>query len=120
MELHARAFYTAQALGVLDKVHGSMFAAMNVERKRLGSPDEIAELFVAQGVSRADFDKAFKSFGVDSLVKQANARARGARITGTPELMVAGKYRINTRKAGSQAEMLKIAEFLVEKERAAK
>jgi thiol:disulfide interchange protein DsbA len=34
--------------------------------------------------------------------------------------MVAGKYRVTTRKAGSQAGMLEIAEFLIEKERAAK
>jgi len=33
-------------------------------------------------------------------------------------LVVAGKYRISTRKAGSQANMLKIADALVEKERA--
>ena len=52
-------------------------------------------------------------------VRQAIARAKGARIAGTPEMMVAGKYRITTRKAGSQANMLKIADFLIEKERAA-
>ena len=55
-----------------------------------------------------------------SQVRQAGARARGARITGTPEMMVAGKYRISTRKAGNQANMLKIAEYLIDKERTAK
>jgi len=53
-------------------------------------------------------------------VRQANARARAAKITGTPALMVNGKYHVSTRKAGSQANMLKVAEFLIEKERAAK
>ena len=52
-------------------------------------------------------------------MNQANAVARSARITGTPELMVNGKYRVSTRKAGSQANMLKVVEFLIEKERAA-
>jgi len=37
MKIHAQAFYTAQALGVLDPVHGALFAAMNVDRKRLAS-----------------------------------------------------------------------------------
>ncbi len=54
-----------------------------------------------------------------SQVRQAVARAKGARISGTPEMMVAGKYRITTRKAGSQANMLKIADYLIEKERGA-
>jgi thiol:disulfide interchange protein DsbA len=120
MELHARAFYTAQVLGVMDTMHTVLFQAMNVDRKRLSSEAEIAALFTANGVSAEDFGKAFNSFGVSSQVRQANARARAAKITGTPALMVNGKYHVSTRKAGSQANMLKVAEFLIEKERAAK
>ncbi len=120
MELHARAFYAAEVLGVLDTMHPVIFQAMNVDRKRLSSEAEIAALFTANGVSAEDFAKAFSSFGVSSQVRQANARARAAKITGTPALMVNGKYHISTRKAGSQANMLKVAEFLIEKERAAK
>ena len=120
MELHARAFYAAQVLGVLDTMHLVLFQAMNVDRKRLSSEAELAALFTANGVSAEDFGKAFNSFGVSSQVRQANARARAAKITGTPALMVNGKYHISTRKAGSQANMLKVAEFLIEKERAAR
>ena len=120
MELHARAFYAAEALGVGEKMHLPIFQAMNVDRKRLASESEIADLFASHGVDEADFGKAFNSFGVGSQVNQANAVARSARITGTPELMVNGKYRVSTRKAGSQANMLKVVEFLIEKERAAR
>ena len=120
MELHARAYYTADVLNVLDTMHTVLFQAMNVDRKRLSSEGEIAALFTANGVAAEDFTKAFSSFGVSSQVRQANARARAAKISGTPALMVNGKYHISTRKAGSQADMLKVAEFLLEKERAAK
>ena len=119
MELHARAYYAAEVLGVMDTMHSVVFQAMNVDRKRLGSEDEIAKLFAAHGVDEAEFTKAFNSFGVSSQVRQANARARAAKITGTPEMMINGKYRISTRKAGNQANMLKIADFLIAKERAA-
>lgn len=119
MELHAQAFYTAEVLGVLDDVHLPMFQALNVDGKRLLSEKEIATLFEKHGVDREEFSRAFNSFGVSSMTRQANARARAAKITGTPEMMVNGKYRITTRKAGSQANMLKIADFLIEKERAA-
>ncbi len=120
MEPHAKAFYTAKTLGVLDDVHGALFAAMHVDRKRLNSQDALREVFTANGVSAEDFDQAYGSFGVGSQVRQAVSRAKSARISGTPEMMVAGKYRINARKAGGQAEMLKVAQFLIEKERAAK
>jgi len=118
MEMHARIYYTARALDVLDKIHPATFQAINVDRNRLASESAIADLFAGHGVDREDFIRAFNSFGVSNQVKQANARARSAQITGTPELMVNGKYRISTRQAGSQADMLRVAEFLIARERA--
>lgn len=118
MELHSKAFYTAQVLGVLDRMHLIIFQAMNVDRKRLTSEKEIAALFTANGVSEEDFSKVFNSFGVNSMVRQATSRAKAAKVTGTPELMVNGKYRVSSRKAGNQAKMIEVANFLIEKERA--
>ncbi|RLQ22109.1 thiol:disulfide interchange protein DsbA/DsbL [Seongchinamella sediminis] len=119
MELHARAYYVARALKVEDKMDTAMFQTLNVDRKPLRSEKEIAELFAAHGVAEEDFSRAFNSFGVSSQVRQANATARAAKITGTPSMMVNGKYLITTRKAGGTANMLKVADFLIEKERAA-
>ena len=119
MELHAKAFYTAQALGVLDTMHPVIFQAMNVDRKPLASQAEIAALFVANGVSEEDFNKAFDSFGVNSQVRQAISIGKAAQITGTPALMVNGKYHVSGRKAGTQAEMLEVVDFLIEQERTA-
>ncbi|MEH6593253.1 MAG: thiol:disulfide interchange protein DsbA/DsbL, partial [Halioglobus sp.] len=118
MELHAKAYYVAEVLGVKDTMHTALFQAMNVDKKRLSTEAEVAAIFTANGVPEEDFDKALRSFGVSSQSKQASSRARAAKITGTPEMMVNGKYRISTRKAGSQAKMLEIASFLIEKERA--
>jgi len=120
MELHAKAYYTAEALGVLETMGLVLFKAMNVDKKPLATQKEIAALFTANGVAEADFNKAFTSFGVDSQVRQAVAIAKAAQITGTPALIVNGKYHVSGRKAGSQAEMLKVVDFLIDKERAAK
>lgn len=119
MELHAKAFYAAQALGVMDTMHAVLFQAMNVDRLPLGSEADVAELFVANGVAEEDFYKALNSFGVGSQVRQASATARSAKITGTPSIVVNGKYMVSGRKAGSQANMLKVADYLIEQERAA-
>jgi thiol:disulfide interchange protein DsbA len=117
MELHAKAYYTADTLGVLDTMNPVIFQAMNVDRKPLASQADIAALFVANGVSEDDFNKAFNSFGVSSQVRQGIATAKSAKITGTPALMVNGKYHVSSRKAGTQADMLKVVDFLVEQER---
>lgn len=118
MKVHAQAFYTAQAMGVLDKVHEPLFAALNASpRVKLDNEDELAEFFVGHGVDEAAFRKAFNSFGVSSLVRQADARARSTQIEGTPELLVNGKYRVSAKLAGGQNEMLQVVDFLVAQER---
>lgn len=119
MELHAKAYYIAKTLDVEDPVHGKIFEAMHLKRSRLGNEEAVKTIFVANGVAPEDYDKASKAFGISSQVRQADARARAARITGTPSMMVAGKYLITTRQAGGQANMLKIAQYLAEQELAA-
>jgi thiol:disulfide interchange protein DsbA len=119
MKIHAKAYYIAEVLGVKETVHPIIFDAMHVKRERLSSRLALRDLFEDSGVDPVQFDKAFDSFGVDSQVRQADARAKSAKISGTPSLMVAGKYLIETRSAGSQTNMLEIAQYLVEKELAA-
>ena len=116
MRMHAKAFYVAQVLEQTDVLHQSIFNAMNLDRRRLVSRLAIRDLFEENGVDPRRFDKIFDSFGVDSQVRLADARAKSAKITGTPSMLVAGKYLIDTKSAGSQATMLEIASYLIEKE----
>lgn len=119
MELHARAFYAAKALKVLDKVHTPLFLTLNVERKKLNTPEAIADLFVDYGVEREKTLKTLGSFGILSQVRQADARMRSYKVSGTPEVVVNGKFRVSAKMAGGQAEMIKVLNFLIEQERAA-
>ena len=117
-QVHAKAYYSAQVLGVLDKVNGPLFAALNTSPpSKLNDEDALAKFFAQYGVAEADFRKAFNSFGVNSLVRQADARVRSAQVDGTPSLLVNGKYRVTGKLAGSLDQMLNVADFLVEKER---
>ena len=116
MKLLAKTYYAVEVLDVFEPVHGAVFNTIHRQRKRLSSPEALRAVFVENGVDAKDFDRAFGSFGIDSMVRQAAARTEGARVQGTPSLMVNGKYRIDTRQAGSQANMLKIAAFLADKE----
>jgi protein dithiol oxidoreductase (disulfide-forming) len=117
MATHAKAYFVASNLGVLDRLSPAMFAALNIEGKKLANEDQLASLFVKHGVDRETFLKEFNSFGVSRQVKQADSRARSYRLQGTPELVVNGKYRVSSRGLKSQAEMLDVVDFLVEKER---
>lgn len=119
MKTHAQAFYTAKALGVLDKLHQPIFNAINLERNMLRDENALAEFFAGHGVEEDKFRKVFNSFSVNNQVRQADARARGYAISGTPEMIVNGKYRVTTRTAGGQRNMLKVVDYLVEQERKA-
>lgn len=119
MATHARIFYTAAALGKQELMHKDIFDAMHLQKKKLVRDSEIYALFEKHGVSQADFDKTFKSFGVNSMVQQADARAKNFGITGTPEVVINGKYRVSASMTGSQKKMLEVANYLIEKEKQA-
>ncbi|TVZ42004.1 thiol:disulfide interchange protein DsbA [Alteromonadaceae bacterium 2753L.S.0a.02] len=114
-EHYARAFFTAKALGILDKAHSVIFNTIHVDHKRLGTQEEMAKLFETFGVDKATFDKTFTSFGVTSQVQLADKRARESGLRGTPELLVNGRYKITTQGAGGHNEMFLVANFLIEK-----
>lgn len=119
-ETHARAFYTMQALGVLDKTHSPMFDALARDRKPLNTPERIADFLTEYGVDKEKFLKTFNSFGVNAKMQQAQSKVRAARITGVPTIIVDGKYKVSASMAGNHENMIKVIDYLVEKERSAK
>lgn len=117
--VYAQTYYTAQALGVLDKVHTPIFQAIHAQGKRLNTPELMAKFFAQFGVDPVDFAKTYASFGVRASVQQAEARGRAYRASGVPTLIINGKYRVDGGMAGSHENMLKVADFLIDKERKA-
>jgi protein dithiol oxidoreductase (disulfide-forming) len=121
MKVHAQAFYAAEALGVLDKVHTPIFNAINMEGNRLINERQLATLFAKHGVSEADFGQAFNSFSVRTKVNQLDRKMRDYQIQSTPNMVVNGKYLVaNNNAVRTQQEMLEVVDFLVAKERAAR
>jgi thiol:disulfide interchange protein DsbA len=119
LEPYARAYYSAKLLKVLDKTHVALFEAIHVDRQPIRSEQDLTEFFGQQGVDEAKFSKVYNSFGVNSMIEQAKARAIGYRTQGTPEIVINGKYRVTTRMSKNFDGMLKVATFLIEKERRA-
>lgn len=118
-EVYAQTYYAAEALNVLDKVHVALFEAIHTERKRLNDPKLMAMYFAQLGVDPVDFAKVFSSFGVSASVQKAIARGRAYKARGVPTLIVNGKYRIEGQMAGSNTNMLRIADYLIRRERSA-
>ncbi len=116
-ELGARAFYTADLLGVTDKIHTPLFERLHKQKKPLRSADDIKAFFVERGVSAEDFDKTFNSFAVITKTNRAKQARDMYGITGVPTLVVNGKYRTTAKLAGGNRQMLEVVDVLVEQER---
>ncbi len=116
-ELLARAYYTAQLLGVLDKIHEPLFDHIHKEHKAIRSVADLKAFFEQQGVSGADFDKTYNSFAVVTRTGRAREAHRLYGVSGVPTLIVNGKYRTSASLAGGNEQMLEVVDFLIDKER---
>jgi protein dithiol oxidoreductase (disulfide-forming) len=115
-EVHARAFYAAQQLGVLDKVNNPLFDAIHKDGRKIGSAEEIGQFFAEKGVSAEEFKKAYSSFDVDTKTRRAITLTREYGINGVPALIVNGKYRSGAGEAGDLTTLLKLVDYLAAKE----
>jgi len=52
-------------------------------------------------------------------MKQGDQRIRAFKISGVPALIVQGKYVVSASTAGGQEQMIKVVDYLIEKERQA-
>ncbi|HET8850619.1 MAG TPA: thiol:disulfide interchange protein DsbA/DsbL [Marinobacter sp.] len=118
-EPHAYAYYALEAMGELDKVHDALFDALAGERRPLNDAEALGDFVAGYGVDAETFVETYNSFGVRARVQQAQAKIRGARVTGTPTMLVDGKYVVTASMAGSHENVLKVVEYLAEKEHAA-
>ena len=117
LEPYARAYFSANAMNVLDKTHTALFEAIHIKKQKIRTQQQLAIFFEERGVDPEKFNKTYSSFGVTSQVGQAKARMRGYRTQGTPEMIINGKYRVTTRMSKGFQGMLQVASFLIEKER---
>lgn len=113
---HARIFYTIELLGK-PRLSDEVFREINLKGNRLETPAKIEAFFVAHGVSKADFQKAFASFAVESKIRRAEDLNRRYKIVGTPTWVVAGKYVTDVSMAGSEDALFQVLGALVAQEK---
>jgi len=116
--LYARAYYAAEALGIVDKTHAAVYEAIHLTHKLPAEgdkPDEdrIAAFYSGFGVDKSQFLNTMKSFGVETKVRRATERMQRSRVPSTPSLVVNGRYLV---RGESNQDMLRIASYLIEKE----
>ncbi len=117
-ELMARAFFTAELLGVADETHEALFEIIHKKRDRsIHSIKGLEAFFADHGVDAEKFNATFNSFAVATKLNQARLMTRRYGINGVPTLVVNGKYRTTARIAGADAGGDEVVDHLVAQER---
>lgn len=114
--VHARAFYAAERMGVLEQLHTPLFRALHVARRKISDRKSLLRFVDENGIDRKEFARHYDSNETDVKLKQAFLLARNARVTGVPSLIVNGKYLV-TSAAGSFQRMLETVDHLADVER---
>lgn len=119
-EMMARAYISAEMLGIVEESHIAMMDAIWKEKKQFRSLDDLAEFYSQFGVEKSRFIANFQSFAADSQLRRDQRDVQLFGITGTPSLVVNRKYRVVSSKDVKDFDaMLDVVDFLVAKELAA-
>lgn len=118
--LHGQLFLTLEAMEVDEKVHVAIFNALHREGKKLASLEEITAFLATQGIDTDTFTRTFNSFAIKGQMEKARKQAMAYQITGVPVMIVNGKYRFDLGSAGGAEGALKVADYLIDQERAAR
>lgn len=115
---HARAYYAAESLDAVDKLHEPLFHAIHEQRRRIATEDGPVRFAAAQGIDEVAFTKAMDSFYVNNKLRQSVDLGQKYRLDGVPMVIVNGKYKITGAMAGGYKRMIEIIDYLVAKEAA--
>lgn len=129
-----RAFYAAQALGVEAKTHDAIFKAIHspggelatydASTGRLKNPlpdiNDIARFYAKYGVKPDVFIATANSFAVNTRMKRADAEVQALGVTGTPTMIIDGKWRLDMASAGGPQQMVELTQYLIGLEHQAK
>lgn len=125
-----QAWCTAKVLGIAEQTHDAMFRAVwqtgqlattdprtNRLRNPLPSIEDAAKYY--SGLTHVPVKKFLdtaKSFPVDHMQKKADKLIMAWRVSGTPTIVINGKYRLTVSSAGGLDQVVELVNYLVSKE----
>jgi protein dithiol oxidoreductase (disulfide-forming) len=122
--VHARLFYTLQALGKLEELHTKVFDQIHKQQDPLYTQGDDKSTLAdqlrfakANGISESDFLTAYNSFAVQTNLQKADDLERRDRIEGVPAIVINGKYVSDVGMAGTQDNLIQLTNDLAASEK---
>ncbi|ADC70554.1 DSBA oxidoreductase [Thioalkalivibrio sp. K90mix] len=115
--LHARVFYTAQKLEVLNEVHQPFYDAIHDQGRELRSESAILRFINQRGLDADEFREVMRSEEIRRKVTEAGQDVQEYGVEGVPTLVIDGEAVVSASMTRSHEEMLDVADFLIERAR---
>ncbi len=115
-DLFARAYYTAEVMGLGDDAHQAVFDALHREGRTIRNFEDIAAIYTDFDVTTESFINTAQSFAVDSRMRRNRSDVQRYGIRQTPTVVVQGRWRITPGSFDSFEQMLTAIDYLVDKE----
>jgi thiol:disulfide interchange protein DsbA len=112
-----QAFYALTALKAVPGIDDAFFGAIHRERRKLTDEASIAAWVAGQGIDRAAFEKAYRSFSVQLQAKRAEDQSRKVRLPSVPSLVIDGRYLVPIADDGDFRDQLAVVNALIERAR---
>jgi thiol:disulfide interchange protein DsbA len=113
----AQAFYALSALKAVPGIDEALFSAIHRQHKALSDGASIADWAAEQGIDRAEFEKAWRSFSVQLQTRRADDLSRKVRLPSVPSLVIDGKYLVPIADDGDFRDQLVVVDALIERAR---
>jgi thiol:disulfide interchange protein DsbA len=114
---HARIYYTLEALGEVERLHQRVYHGYHVEELHMSKPEVMSAWAQRNGIDRERWEQAYDSPEVRRKVEEAARLTRAYQVTGTPSLVVNGRYLTSGSMAESLNRVVDIVDGLVHKVR---
>jgi thiol:disulfide interchange protein DsbA len=102
-----RLYYTLEAMGKVDELHGKVFNAIHVNRSRpQGRRDP--RLRREERLDKAKFQELYNSFSVQTKARKRHPAAGRLQVDGVPALGIAGRYYTDGTLAGNMDRALQV------------
>ena len=116
-EMHARMFWVAKNLGLLEAIHEPLFNAIHREGQRFQRVGEVIAFFERFGADPTVVKRELDGFATESALRLADARVRAYGIQGVPALVVNGRYVTGVSQAGGESQLFALLNELIETSR---
>jgi protein dithiol oxidoreductase (disulfide-forming) len=108
-----RLFYTLEAMGKLDELHGKVFQTIHANREPINREDSILAWAGKQGLDTTKFKELYNSFSVSGKARRATQLQEAFQVQGVPAIGIAGRYYTDGTLAGNMDRALQVTDYLI-------